>query len=88
MDPREAFPKFEMTPKWAFMYAHHILHARWPEGESTIAQDAYYACCYAINVLNGRFPLGEEAIMHSSHAEYYKCNFMWKEKADWIVEGF
>jgi hypothetical protein len=59
-----------MTPEEAYLYARDVLEGRFAEGESAIAQDAWYSYLYARYVLKGRFAEGEPAIARD--AKYSK----------------
>lgn len=92
--PEEAFVLFDKmyntfaqvslaTPDWAEWYAEHVLHSRWPPGESIIATDTQASTDYAIRVLRGPFPAGEAAISRSPyHRKFYN-----KELKTWQKNG-
>jgi len=61
-------PLWAKSAGWAYLYAHHIINERFPEGEDAIATDANHSYWYAVLVLESKFPKGEEII--AKHADF------------------
>ena len=77
---------FTKDPKYAFLYAKHVLKGRFRAGEAALAKDPWYAWLYAHGVLKKRFPAGEITIAGSSYAEPYWDEFL--ESASFEVKAF
>lgn len=64
-------------PKYAYLYARHIIKNRFPEGEAAIAKKPHYAYSYAAHVTHKRFPEGEPAIARNAYYSYhYAANIL------------
>jgi hypothetical protein len=50
------------TAEDSYRYARLVVKGRWPEAESVIAKDPYYAYVYALHVIKGRWPEAESVI--------------------------
>jgi hypothetical protein len=57
--------------KLAYLYAYHVIHGRFPEGERAISKDAGVAFRYAKNFIRGRFPEAEPTIVDAGLAPQY-----------------
>jgi hypothetical protein len=57
-----------------YWYARLVIKGRWPEAESVIRKNPYYAYCYARYVIQDRWPEAEEVIAKNSewHRGYQK----------------
>ena len=58
------------APCAAYSYAHNTLHGRFPDGETALSGDSFYAFAYANYVLKGRFPAGEAAIAKDAYVSF------------------
>lgn len=54
-----------------YIHASDVVKGRFPEGESVILHNSYYAFCYANYVLRAPWPAAEAIIMTSSFNSYY-----------------
>jgi len=56
---------------YSYLYAKHITHYPFLDGEETIAKDPTVSFLYALNILQDRFEAGEEVLSKSPLAEKY-----------------
>lgn len=66
---------FARNARYAFNYAHYVLHRPWPKGEDVLAKEADYAIPYALSVLKKRFLKAEPTIAKSQYKKYYEQEF-------------
>jgi lambda repressor-like predicted transcriptional regulator len=65
------------SPILTFLYAKHVLHGPFSEGEAIIATDSEFAYDYARNILYAPFLSGEPAIARDSFLAYlYAANVL------------
>ena len=70
----------EPTPENLFKHARDVIKGRWPEAESTIMEDPYWAYCYARDVIKGRWPEAEPTIMQNPQKAYWYAKDVIKDR--------
>lgn len=73
-------PIISQDPKYASLYAEHILKNRWKEFEHVVLQDAFWSFMYALNVINGRWPEAEPIIMQEPSTAYRYAGSVIKDR--------